>query len=144
MSLTSYPRPDDANNVVRGCVEVCLRRISRESIGAGLRWIYLDSFFVCLRSCGYGLIFLIYNSPQQQCSGALVLCGLSMTTFRLSTIIRFARLWWGRAMTAAWLQLAPMLVVVARWSINIVVIFIISSVLCTIMLMNRLQVSLTK
>ena len=52
MSPTSYLRPDGANSVVGGCVEVCLRRISWDSVGAGLRWISLDPVFVCLRSCG--------------------------------------------------------------------------------------------
>ena len=37
----------------------------------------------------------------------------------------------GGAMTAARLRLAPVLVVVARWSMDLIVIFITSSVLCT-------------
>ena len=40
----------------------------------------------------------------------------------------------GGPMTAARLWLGPALVVVARWSIDLVVIFIISYVLCTIMI----------
>ena len=34
-------------------MEACLRRISRDSVGALLRLIYLDSVCVRLRSCGY-------------------------------------------------------------------------------------------
>ena len=49
MSLTFYPRPDGASSIVGGRVEVCLCRISRDSVGAGLRRICLDLVFVHLR-----------------------------------------------------------------------------------------------
>ena len=45
-------RTDGVSSVVGGRVKVCLCRISRDSVGVGLRWIYLDPVFVCLRSFG--------------------------------------------------------------------------------------------
>ena len=48
MSPTFYPRPDDASSTVGGRVEVCLRQILRDSVGASLRWNYLDPFLVRL------------------------------------------------------------------------------------------------
>ena len=67
----SYLRPDGANSVVGGCVEVCLR-ISWDSIGAGLRWIYLDPVFVRLRSCGFRLDFSDLQLPSSAMVAALV------------------------------------------------------------------------
>ena len=48
MSPTFYPRPDSASTIVGGHVEVYLRRILRDLVGDGLRWIYLDPVFVRL------------------------------------------------------------------------------------------------
>ena len=62
MSPTSYPRLDDVNSVVGGCVEVCLHRMSRNSIGAGLQWIYLDPSFFVFICVVAGLTFPIYDS----------------------------------------------------------------------------------
>ena len=53
MSPTFYPRPDYASSIVGGCVEECLRRILRDSIGAALRWICLDPVFVRIRLSVY-------------------------------------------------------------------------------------------
>ena len=49
MSPTFDPRSDGASSAVVWRVEVCLRRISRDLVGAGLRWICLDPVFVRLR-----------------------------------------------------------------------------------------------
>jgi len=49
MSPTSYFHPDGASIIVGACVEFCLRQILQDSVGAGLRWIYLDLVFVRLR-----------------------------------------------------------------------------------------------
>ena len=48
MSPVFYPRPDGGSTFVGGRVEVCLRRILRGSIYAGLWWIFLDPVFICL------------------------------------------------------------------------------------------------
>ena len=53
MSPTFYLRPDDVSSIVEGGVEVYLRRISRDSVDAGLGWICLDPAFVRLRSGVY-------------------------------------------------------------------------------------------
>ena len=45
-----YPRLHGAARVIGGRVEVCLCRISQDSVGVGLRWICLDTVFV--RHCG--------------------------------------------------------------------------------------------
>ena len=49
MSPTFYPRPDGASSILGGRAEVCLCRISRDSVGAGLWWICLDKVFFRLR-----------------------------------------------------------------------------------------------
>ena len=49
MSPTFYTCPDGASSIVGGRVELYLRRISRDSLGTGLRWTCLDPFFVRLR-----------------------------------------------------------------------------------------------
>ena len=63
----------------------------------------------------------------------LVLWGLSTTTSRLSTTTSFPGSNEGGAMTVARLRLASVLVVVARWSTNLDVIFI-SGIRCTVMI----------
>ena len=45
-----YPRLHGASSVIGGHVEVCLCRISQDSVGIGLRWICLDTVYVHL--CG--------------------------------------------------------------------------------------------
>ena len=69
-------------------------------------------------------------------SDALVLCVLSMTTLRLSTITSFARLRRG-AVIAAHLRLAPVPIVVARWFTNLDVIYVTSVVLCIAMTVDE-------
>jgi hypothetical protein len=61
MSFIFYHYPDGASSIAGGRVEVCLRRISRGLVGAGLRWICLDSssfVFVWVFTC---LMLLIYD-----------------------------------------------------------------------------------
>jgi hypothetical protein len=53
-----------------------------------------SSASVCLQVASFRSTFLFIGGGW--CSGALVLCGLSTTTSRLSTTIMFARLQWGR------------------------------------------------
>ena len=70
------------------------------------------------------------------CSDALVLQGLSTTTFHLSTtssstLTSFPSFGDGGARTAACLRLGPTFVVVARWSKDLFIIFVIFDVLCT-------------
>ena len=93
-----------------------------------------SSLFVCLQVGSFLSTLFIGGAC---CSGALVLWGLSMTTFRLSTRTRFTGSDEGGAMTAARLRPASVLVVVARWSTDLDVIFIISSVRCTTMIKNE-------
>ena len=46
MTSTSDLRPDGASTTIEGRVKVCNRRTSRDSVGAGLQYIYLDSILV--------------------------------------------------------------------------------------------------
>ena len=137
MSPTFYPRPDGASSIVGGRVEVCLHRISRDSVGTGLRWICLDPIFVRFRLGVYRfdpsdlrlsslamvatLVRWSYGALARRLSDCLLQQGLSGSGE-------------GGAMTAAHLRLAPVLVVIARWSMDLVVIFITSSILCTAMI----------
>ena len=118
-------------------MEVCLRRISWDSVGAGLRWISLDPVFVCLRSCGSRFDL----SNLQLSSSAMVAAPVCWSFGALARRLPDCLLQQGLpgsgdggVMTAARLRLAPVLVVVARWSIDLVVIFITSCVLCTSMI----------
>ena len=49
------PRPGGAFSVVGGCVDVCLQRIARDSVGIGLCWISVDPVFVRVPSRVYML-----------------------------------------------------------------------------------------
>ena len=83
MSPTSYPCPDDAYIVIGGLVEVCLCRISWDSVGAGLWWICLDSVFVRVRLGVYRFDhsdFTTFFVSDGCGSVTLLLCGLRMMT----------------------------------------------------------------
>lgn len=61
MSFIFHPRSNDAYSIVRGRVEVCLRRILRDLVGAGLDGsVSIRSLFVSVRVFT-GLILLIYD-----------------------------------------------------------------------------------
>ena len=117
-------------------MEVCLRRISRDSVGAGLRWICLDPVFV--RLC---LGVYRFDSSDLHSSSAAVAVLVRWFYGALARRLPDCLLQQvvpdsggGGAMTSARHRLASMLVVVARWSMNLDVIFIISGVRCTVMI----------
>ena len=64
----------------------------------------------------------------------LVLWGINMETSRLSTVTSFVWLRRRRGDEVARFRLASMLVIVARWSADLIEIFIISGVSCTVMI----------
>ena len=109
---------------------MCLRQIY-------LWWICSDLVVVRLRSCVFGLdpSDLRYFS-----SAAVVVLGCwsygvlarRLPDCLLQQVVPDSGD--GGAMTAAHLRLASVLVVVVRWSTNLNVIFIISSVRCTAMI----------
>ena len=121
-------------------MEVCLRRISRDSVGAGLRWICLDPVFVRLRLGVYRFDPSDLRLSSSAMVAALVRWSYGALARRLPDCLLQQGLpgsGEGGAMTAARLRLAPVLVVVARWSMDMVVIFIISVILCTAMIENE-------
>ena len=108
------------SSVVGGRVEVCLRRISRNSVNVYLWWVCLDPVFVRLHTCVYRLDpsdprFFISDGC---CSGLLVLSGLSTATFRLPTTKRFSRLRWGRGDDAGATLAHLVLAVISKWSMK--------------------------
>ena len=121
-------------------MEVCLRRISRDSGGAGRRWTNFDLFFVrpCLGVYKFdpsdlrlsssatvvALVRYFYGVLVQRLLDCLTQQGLP--SFRE-----------GGAMTTERLRLALVFVVVARWSTDMVIIFITSVTLCTVMIENE-------
>ena len=130
-------RLDGASSIVRGHVEVCLRRILRDSVGAGLRWIYLDPVFVrlCLG------VYRFDPSDLRLSSSAMVATLVRWSYGALARRLLDCLLQQdlpdsgeGGARMAARLWLAPVPVVVVRWSTDMVVIFITSVVLCTTMI----------
>ena len=121
-------------------MEVCLRRISQDLVGACLRWtcsgpvsvrlrwrVYmLDSFDLRLFSSGLVVGLLCWFS------GALIRqlpdCVLQQ---RLSNSDEVG------AMTTVHLHVAPITVVVARWSMSLDVISVTFDVLCTDMIIDE-------
>ena len=121
------PRSGDASSIVGGRVEVCLRQNY-------VWWICSDVVVVRLHSCVFGLDFpdLRYSSPAAV--AVLVRWSYGALARRLPDCLLQQGLpgsGEGGAMTAARLWLALVLVVVARWSTDLDVIFVISSVRCT-------------
>ena len=115
-------------------MEVCLRRISRESVGGCLRWIQLDPIFVRLRLC----VFKLNPSDLLFSSSATVVVLVRWSHVALARRISDCLLQQvlpsssdGGVMTAARLWLALVLIVVARWSTDLVVIFVASRFFCT-------------
>ena len=123
------PRSGDASSIVGGRVEVCLRQIY-------LWWICSDLVVVRLRSCVFGLDFSDLHYSSSAAVAVLVRWFYGALARRLpdcllqQVVPDFGD---GAAMTAARLRLASVLVVVARWSTDLDVIFI-SGVRCTTMI----------
>ena len=97
----------------------------------------MDPVFVRLRSCGFR-----FDLFDLQLSSSAMVTALERWFFQALARRLPDRLLKqglpgsgdGGAMTAAHLRLALVLVVIARWSIDLVVIFITSCVLCTAMI----------
>ena len=115
-------------------MEVCLRRISRDSVGGCLRWIRLDPIFARLRLCVYKLDPSDLYFSLSATVAVLVGWSRGALARRLPDCLLqlgLPRSGDGRVMTAARLRLDLVLVVVARWSMEFDVIFLTSGVLCT-------------
>ena len=130
------PRPGDVSSIVGRRVEVCLRQISWDPVGVCFRWIRLDPVFARLRLCVCRL------DPSGLCfsSSAAVAVLVRWSHGALARRLPDCLLQQclpgsdqGGAMTAARLRLASVLIVVARWSTNLDVIFI-SVIRCTAMI----------
>ena len=113
------PRSGDASSIVGGRVEVCLRQIY-------LWWICSDLVIVHLRSC----VFDLDPSNLRYSSSAAVAVLVRRSYGALARRLSDCLLQQvapdsdeGGAMTAARLRLAPEIVVVARWSTDLDVIF---------------------
>ena len=108
-------------------MEVCLRQIY-------LWWICSDLVVVRLRSCVFGLNHSNLHYSSSAAVAVLVRWSYGALARRLPDCLLQQVVPDsddGGAMTAARLRLASVLVVVARWSTDLDVIFIISSVCCT-------------
>ena len=121
------PRSGGASSIVGGRVEVCLRRIYP-------RWICSDLVVVRLCSCVFRLDpFDLRYSPSATVA-VLVRWSYGALARRLPDCLLQQVVpdsGEGGVMTVARLRLASVIVVVARWSTDLDVIFIISSVRCT-------------
>ena len=140
MSPTFYPCPDGLSTIVGGRVEVCLRQISRDSVGGGLRWICLDPVFIRPRLGVYRFDPSDLRLSSSARAATLVRWSYGALARRLPDLLLQQSLFGpdkGGAMTAARLRLAALLVVVARWSTDMIVIFITSVVFCTAMIENK-------
>ena len=125
----SSPRSGDVCSIIGGRVEVCLRQIC-------LWWICSDLFVVRLGSYVFRLDpFDLYTSSAAV--AVLVRWFYGTLARRFPDCLLQQGLpgsGEGGAMTAPRLWLALVLVVVARWSTDMVVICITSVVLCTVMI----------
>ena len=111
-------------------MEVCLRWIY-------LWWICSDLVVVHLRSCVFGLNFSDLRYYSSAAVAVLVRWSYGALARRLPDCLLQQVVpdsGDGGAMTAARLRLASALVVVARWSTDLDVISIISSIRCTAMI----------
>jgi hypothetical protein len=136
----SIPRPGGAISIIGGRVKVCLQQIPLDLVGVCLRWILLDPVFVRVCWCVFRLdpsdllfsssvtvavlVHWFYGAFARRSPDCLLQQGLPGSRE-------------GGAMTAAHLRLAPVLVVVARWSIDLDVISFISGVLCTTLIVDE-------
>ena len=124
------PRSGDASSIVGGRVEVCLRRIY-------LWWICSDLVVVRLRLCFFGLDLFDLRYSLSAMVAALVRWSYGALARRLPDCLLQQAVpdsSDGGAITAARLRLALVLVVVARWSMDLDVIFIIFGIRCTAMI----------
>ena len=124
------PHSGGASSIVGGRVEVCLRRIY-------LWWIYSDLVVVRLCSCVFGLDPSDLHFSSSATVAVLVRWSYGALARRLSDCLLQQVVpdsGDGGVMTAARLWLASVLVIVARWSMNLDVIFIISCIRCTVMI----------
>lgn len=124
------PRSGGASSTIGGRVEVCLRRIY-------LWWICSD--LVVVRLCSF--VFELNPSGLRHSSFAAVavlvrwfyrVLARRLPDCLLQQVVTDSGD--GGAMTAARLRLASVLVVVARWSTDLGVVFIISGIRCTIVI----------
>ena len=123
------PRSGGASSIVGGRVEVCLRQIY-------LWWICSDLVVVRLRSCVFGLDpsdLRYFSSAAVAVLGCWSYGALArrLPDCLLQQVVPGSGD--GGAMTAARLRLASVLVVVARWFMDLDVIFI-SGIRCTVMI----------
>ena len=124
------PHSSGASSIVGRCVEVCLRWIC-------YWWICSDLIVVRLHSC----VFRLDPSDLRYSSSSVVVVLLCWSYGALA--------WWlpdcllqqvlpctsvGGAMTAVHLRLASVLIVVARWYMDLDVIFITSGIRCAAMI----------
>ena len=124
------PRSNGMSSIIGGRVEVCLRRICPW-------WICSDLVVVHLRSC----VFRLDPSDLRYSSSAAVDVPLRWSYGALARRLPDCLLQQvlpgsdeEGAMTTARLRLASVLVVVAKWSTNLDVNFIISGIRCTAMI----------
>jgi hypothetical protein len=145
---SSSLRPSGASSVTGGNVEVCLWKILLELVGVCLWWIHLNPVFVRLHSCAYR-----QDSSDLCCSSSakidvLVCCwSYGALARRLPDCLQQQGLSGSHevgAMTASRLRLALVLVVVARWSIDLDVYVISIFFVLPCLLMNRSEVFFKK
>ena len=124
------PRFGGASSIVGGRVEVCLRRIYP-------RWICLDLVVVRLCSCVFRLDPFDLRYSSSAAVAVLVRWSYGALARRLPDCLLQQVVpdsGEGGAMMATRLRLASVLVVVARWSTDLGVIFIISDIRYTVMI----------
>ena len=132
-------RPDDVSSIVGARVEVCLERISRDLIGVCLRWIHVDLVFARLCSCVYRLDILDLRFSSLASVAVLLRWSYGVLARWLRDYLLEQGLLGsddGGAKSAARLQLAPMLVVVSRWSTDLD-LFFVYDILCTFLTVDE-------
>jgi hypothetical protein len=125
-SSPPYPRSGGASRVGGGRVESCARRISRDPVGFHVRW------------CGFRSVSSDLRLSSLAMAAALVCWSFGALARRLPICLLQQALLQqalpgsgdGGMKTAARLRLALVSVVVARWSSDLIVIFITFEILC--------------
>jgi hypothetical protein len=121
-SFPSYPRSGGASRTGEGRVESCAQRISRDPVGFCIRWCGFRSVSSDLRLSSLAMVAALVRWSFGALARRLPVCLLQQALPGHGD--RGVR-------TAARLRLALVYVVVARWSSDLIVIFITFEILCT-------------
>jgi hypothetical protein len=130
-SSPSYPCFGGAYRASGGRVKSCARRISRDPVGFRVRWCGFRSVSSNLRLSSLAMVAALVRWFFGALARYLPVCLLQQALLRQALPGSSD----GGVRTAARLRLTLVSIVVARWSNDLIVIFITFVILCTVVLL---------